>query len=170
MATITIPTDGPCDWIFASNTDPTLALGFQENGSQTTGTAGGIHAYTRANSASTSVLLIEGRQMPIGFRPATEGDSDVFTLQFEVALDTPGDPVGASIMDRAAFDALLALIEDPSLPYIAVCDGWGRRWFAFVEFVDGSYTWQAHEHLADIKVSEVASVPAVVTTSSPITP
>ena len=163
MAAVTIPTDASCDLILASNADPTKAWAGQENGDQSP-----VHSYARANASLAAVHVIAGRQMPLGERPLTEGNADVFTRQLIVAIDTPGEPVAT--VDRAVFDPILALIEDPGVPYVALCDGHGRRWFVFPEFVDGTYDWRLHEHQANVKFTEVAKVPTAFETADPPTP
>lgn len=162
---ITITTPGNADVILTSNFDPVRSLGYQEDGN-----ADPVHVFTRANANSTVKHLIAGRQTPIAFRPLIEGNSDVTGKTLIIAADNPGVPVANTSTDRAAFDALLALIEDTTVPYICVCDGRGRRWFAFVEYVQGSYTWKGHMHQAQILMTEVSTVPSVLTTTSPPVP
>jgi hypothetical protein len=162
---VTVTTAANCDIVLASNWNPSKSLAFQENGDNTP-----VHTFARANAQSTVVHLIAGRQAPVAFRPLIEGNSDVFQRTLIIAADTAGSPVTNAAMDRAAFDALISLIEDTTVAYVAVMDGHGRRWFTFPEFVDGTYTWVMHEHGADIKFTEVTVVPSALTTSSPPTP
>lgn len=162
MASVTVPTAAACDLVLASNADPSASVAYQEFGD-----ASPTHTYARANSGQGVVVEIAGRTTPVGFRK-TEGRADVFQRTLEVAIDQAGLPV--AVPDRAPFDPLLALIEDTAVGTLALCDGHGRRWFVFAEFVQGSYAWEGHENLADVKFTEVATVPDIVTTGSPATP
>lgn len=163
--TVTVTTSLNCDLILASNYVPTKALAFQEAGNSDP-----LHTFARANAGSTVVHLIAGRKTPVAFRPLIEGDSDVFQRTLIIAADNPGALVASASADRAAFDALISLIEDPTAPYVALMDGRGRRWFAFPEFVQGTYTWRGHVHTADIKFTEVATVPTALQTTTPVVP
>lgn len=166
--TATIPTDPGCGLIFATNIDISLTVAYYEYGDGSSGGSSApnsIHSYARANAQSTVVALIEGRTAPVAFRPAVEGNADVFQRTIIAAIDTPGNPLdalGPAILDRWAFDPLINLIENVNLPYITVCDSTGRTWVAFVEFIDGSYAWVAHEHQADVKVTQISLTPIPV--------
>lgn len=160
----------PSDWTTGSPVTATTALGCDlilvaGSGILAYGESGGtvpLHTFARANSQAMVSHLIAGRQAPVGFRPLIEGDSDVFQRTLIVNVDEPGanlkatDPGG---LDRFPFDPLLSLIEDTTVPYVALCDGHGRRWFTFAEFVQGSYAPIGHAHLADVKFTEVSIVP-----------
>lgn len=164
MVTLTIPTATSCDLVMVSNAAPTEFFACQESGDSMP------HSYARANAQTTAVHLIAGRQYPIAFREAVEGNSDVFQRTLLVAIDTPAYPMTSldpGGVDRWPFDPLIALIEDPALPYVALCDGHGRRWATFPEYVVGSYGYQGHEHSADVKFTEVADV--ALTTDAPWT-
>lgn len=163
--TVTVSTAANCDLILASNYAPTKTLAYQEFGDNSP-----THGFARANAQSTVVHLIAGRQTPVAFRPLIEGNSDVLQRSIIIAMDTPGNPVVNSAADRASFDALLSLIEDPTVPYVALMDGHGRRWYTFPEFVQGSYTWLGHEHVADVKFTEVATVPTALSIAAPVVP
>lgn len=157
MVAVTVPIDAECLVVLSSNGDIGTTLAYVELGDTSP-----VHAYARANAQSTVVQLIEGRQAPVGFRPAIEGDADVFEKTFIVAMDTPGALVGADAMDRAAFDPLLTLIEDQFVSYVTVTDSNGRRWYTFPEFVQGTYDWRGHEAQATVKFTEVSIVAPVV--------
>ena len=165
MANVVVPTDGTADIVLASAADPLRAVVFQEDGNS----ADPMHTFGRANAGATVTHLIAGRSAPVAFRPLVEGNADVFTRTFIIALDVTGTPVPEVLKDRHAFDSLIALIEDPVCPYVTVMDGHGSRWFAFAEFVEGSYTWKMHKHLASVKFTEVSADPVPITTSLPWT-
>ncbi len=159
MATLTIPADGACDYILTTNVAPELSVAYQEDGDAMP------HAYTRANAGKLVKHLIAGRSAPLAFRDLTVGRSDVFTRTFIVEIDTAGAP--ATILDRAPFDPLLALIEYAAAPYVAVIDGHGERWFTAPEFQQSTYTWDMHEHQATVEFTEVATVPIPLITDDP---
>jgi hypothetical protein len=154
---LVVPTAAGCDLIFSTSNG---ALGFQE-----VGDADPVHVFQRANADGVVFHKIAGRRAPAGFRPQIEGNSDVFTRTIIVNMDVPGVPVPEYAIDRFAFDSLLSLIEESLQdPYVTVCDGHGYRWYALVEFVQGSYTWKGHEHQTDVKITEVATtaIPVVI--------
>lgn len=151
---VTATTALGCDLILAT-ADSILAYG--ESGNTTP-----LHNFARANAQSTVTHLIAGRQAPVAFRPAIEGDSDVFQRTLIVNVDEPGSNLAANdpgFLDRFPFDPLIALIEDTAQPYVTLCDGHGRRWYCFAEFVQGSYAPIGHAHVCDVRFTEVAVIP-----------
>lgn len=151
MVAITVPTDAACDLIIAANEVDVLA--YQEVGDNVP-----VHSFSRANNTLTQVHPIAGRQYPIAFRPQVEGDSDVFARTLLIAMDTAGVSLPAldpGAVDRWPFDPLIALVEDPTAPWISLIDGHGRRWYTFPEFVSGSYSWEGCEHQGTVKFTEV---------------
>lgn len=161
---LTVTTTNVIDNILTANAGPDLSIAFQENGSNTP-----LHTFTRANAGASVVHLIEGRTAPVGFR-ATEGRADVQTRSFIIAADSAsGIPIAAAT-DREPFDALVALIEQPALPYVALIDGRARRWFSFPEIVSMPYDWRLHLHLAEVRFTETATAPAIWTGDTPPVP
>lgn len=148
MADVTIP-PLDCGYILSANGSSTAIVAFQEVGDNVP-----QHVYARANANTAIVHLIEGRAAPIAFR-GIEGDSDIFEITFLVAIDTAGAPVSNADADRASFDQLIALIEDPTVNYVQLIDSHGRRWYTFAEFIQGSYTWQGNEAQATVKFTEI---------------
>lgn len=151
---VTATTALGCDLIVATST---AVFAYGESGNTAP-----LHNFARANAQSTVTHLIAGRQAPVGFRPLIEGDSDVFQRTLVVNVDEPGANLAANdpgFLDRFPFDPLLALIEDTTQPYVTLCDGHGRRWFCFAEFVQGSYAPIGHAHVCDVKFTEVAVTP-----------
>lgn len=152
-ATVTVPTEGDCDYILVSNADPDLAVAYQENGDAMP------NSFSRANSGKVVTQLIEGRPKPLGFRPLIEGKADVFERTFIVAIDTAGAP---AVPGRLNFQPLLTLVE-AQLPSVVVCDGYGMRWFTLADWVEGTRTYLLHEHLATVRFAEVAGPTPVIT-------
>lgn len=162
-ATITTPLD--CDVILASNYRPDLAIAYQESGN-----ASPVRTYTRRSAANAVIHEIVGRQAPVGFRPAIEGNADVHTRTFITAGQTSAtDTVANTEIDSWAFKPLLALIES-TVPYVALLDGRGLRWYTFPEFLGGSYDWRAFVHKADVRFTDTAYIPTPLTTATPPVP
>lgn len=154
---ITVTSPGDCDAILTSNVNPDLTLAYQS--------APG-HAYGRSSNALAQKQIIAGRKAPFVIRPLTEGNADTFGHVYTVQIDD-FDAV-PTVFDRSVFNPLVAIIEAP-LPYVAVCQGNGDRWFAAGNINDGSmvFSQPGNAHRATIAWTEVATVPAPVVTAAP---
>lgn len=164
MVSITVPPGSTCSYVLTSIAAPQLSCIYAEPGDSSP-----VHSYQRVNSGQGIVHEIEGRDAPVGFR-STSGRADAFEKTFFVQLDTPGVPVTTANTDRFAFDPIIALIEEPALPYVTLVGEIGRRWFTFPEFLTGTYTWDGHDHEATVRFTEVSTAPAVLVVDVPWSP
>jgi hypothetical protein len=156
-ATVTVDSPQDCDVILTSNAAPDLTLAYQ--------TAPG-HAYGRSSSSLVQKQIIAGRVAPVVIRPLTEGNADTFQHIYTVQINDFDDV--PAVFDRAVFAPLVRLVE-AALPYVAVCQGNGDRWFASGTIPDGGlvFTQPGNAHRATIAWTECATLPAIVLTAAP---
>lgn len=145
MAAVTIPTDGLCDVILASNEQPALSLAYQD---------AQPHAYTRSDAPLFTTQVIAGRQMPLAFRPLVEGQGDVFQRVMLIAIDQVLAPL--TTIDRSVFKPLVDLI-DADVTHIAVCQGNGDRWYVAARPPALSMTQPGNAHHATVDFIEIAA-------------
>lgn len=162
MASVTVPTDSVCDFVLVSNAAPDLARVYVEEGQDAT-----THAYVRANQPLAVKHVIDGRQAPVAFRSQLAGNSDIVTRKLIVAGSNPGAVLASTFADRASYQPLVTTIEDPTSPYIAVMDGRGNRWFAFLELVSMPFNRLGDYALAEILFTDCATDPAVLESAAP---
>lgn len=156
---LAVSTDGECDIVLASNLAPER--------SQAVVDLGAVHAWAPRQAQSPTYVDIFGREDPVGFFGAEDG-GESFTREICVAMNDAA--VGDSLVrDRAIFDDLLSLLHDRTLPSVAYCDGWGRRWYISAVVQNPRRTEPAGQYVATVLFTQVARVPAIVTTDSPWT-
>lgn len=143
-----IPYALDCAWAFASNVAPELSVEFQATAER---------RYTFRSDRSTRRLY--GRSNVAEF-VGLEDRGDEFPLQ---VVRWQGDESGdlAGLADRELYDALVA-IASADLPYVAVLNPYGRRWFASIDVQQGEQTLGDTLGIATVQVSEVSERPWVV--------
>lgn len=148
-ATVTAtPIAGWCGLVFVSNHDPSQGVGY-------TWPTPNEWEFPDADQLVTFPLY--GRDGVAAFLP-TETLGDRFTANVIVnAVTTPATP------GRAVFDLLVDLSRDSALPYVAVLDENGRRWYAVLAVPSGNRREPGALYVAPVQVTTVSLTPAPVT-------
>jgi hypothetical protein len=146
----------PCgSYVFASNWSPALSVAY----AYTTPSA-----LTVAESPRTVVRAIAGRPRPVQFQANGDGQGDVFTATLLIATNDPS--VAGQSRGVAVFDPLKARVREP-VPYVAVTDENGRRWFAGLRLDRMVRTEPQGDYTADVTVTEVDTLPTPVEAAVP---
>lgn len=158
--TVQVHTPLACDTVLASNWFPDLTVAYQDEAP---------HSYGRANASTINPQLIAGRKYPVVVRPLTEGDSDVFSRIYTVAMDTL--TAALTQIDRRNFDAIVTLVESPA-PYVAVMQGNGDRWLSAGRIDANSMVMSqpGNVHKVTVAWTEVFGDSAVLVTATPWAP
>ena len=158
-ASTTVPSSGgDCDVILTTNAEPELTLAYQD---------AAPHTYTRANAGQYATQVIAGRQAPMAFRSIIEGNADVFSRTFLIAMDEVTAPL--TTIDRSVFDPIIALIE-ANAPYIVVMQGNGDRWYASGKIASATFSQPGNVHKVQVDFTEVAFTPAAIVVGTPWAP
>lgn len=166
--TVTMLADDRCQYSFMSNQYPALNQWYTDIGSRSYGLL-----------ETVTYFEFEGRDGAQALRPATDR-LDEFALSLLVAADGAVDPTpDIRTLDergRRRFDLLAVLSGNKRslqlsdtlvdfdglmrLPYIAVLDNRGNRWFADLRVSEGTETEPGGRHRYDVNVREVSRNPA----------
>lgn len=138
-----------CELALVSNVDPTLNVAYQWLPER---------QYEFPNANEAVLLNIYGRDGAVVLLP-TEDRLTSFVTQLTVNVgEAPANP------GVAVFDPLQALerAQGNTIPYVAVCDHLGNRWFAYLRLPDGIERQRPGQRcVADIGVRELTRTPFV---------
>jgi hypothetical protein len=169
---VTVPMCGKCDIVLGSNWNPseTYAV-YDENPTSQHRQRQYAEPFqiVRPNAAARVIHKIYGRQMPLGFIPVEKG-GDVMTRNLVIAANDPAVAAGTVPPGRVMFDTPLALLEDPTLPYIAMNDANGRRWLSTIQASPLTQEEPGGVYYVTCVISEVADTPVPVFGEAPAAP
>ena len=165
VATVT-DFDDRCGFTFTSNAFPDFGVWLDDVGVRSWDLLEEVTYYE-----------FEGRDGAVEARGLSDR-LDAFGLELLVAAyGTNGgtyDPssVGSELLGRRFFDYLACLTGNKRipvtgtllrLPYVAIADSYGNRWFASVRTPSGTYTASGGQHRQQVEVREVTRIAHVVT-------
>lgn len=120
------------------------------------------HHYTRLASSRQVERTLYGRNKTLVFRE-TEDRGERFSRRFVISWHDPMLTAFPAASGRAVYDPLVSLLETASLPYIALLDHRGRRWYTAATIQDLDHEEPLGRYFADIEFLEVAGpTPAVL--------
>jgi uncharacterized protein (UPF0297 family) len=162
--------DDCCGYVFTSNQLPELAVWYDDLGQRTYQPIEQIAYYT-----------FEGRDGSEAVRPLRDALDVIEVTLFEAgfgAADPSQNAADLVVQGRRVFDPLLVLAGNKRdrdtgllvrLPYLAVLDNQGNRWFASVETNDAVYNASGGRYVQQAIIREVTTTAApVITTAAPV--
>jgi len=155
---VIVHTPNETDLVLASNWTPDLTVAYQDEGP----------TYDFAVDAVAKRVRIEGRALPVMFK-ARAARGDTFSRVLIIAMPDPkmGALLTGEAGGRIVFAPLEARVDDTVAPYVALCDGYGKRWLCSVSFDKGTQTPNGGAYTASVTFTETDDEPPPLVSSTP---
>lgn len=162
---VSIHVDDALDIVLATNVDPDTSLTFKDM-------TDGAHTWDQLRTGRIKVQPIMGVDYPVTFVPAEQG-GEAFVRKLGIAVSDPAIVDGGSVTpDRTVFAPALALLQDPTLPYLSYSDGWGNEWLvsAAVQSPGPAREEPGGIYTIPVLFTQVAAVPLALSDATPPVP
>lgn len=112
------------------------------------------HHYERLATSRQVERTLYGRNKTLVFRE-TEDRGERFERRFVISWNDPNLTAFPAVSGRTVYDPLVSLIETASMPYLALLDHRGRRWYTAATIQDLDHEEPLGRYFADIEFLEV---------------
>lgn len=141
---VTVESVQGCEWLFVSDGRPDLNVGVQVRPDR---------EYQFPTTSAIVVKQLWDRDYQATFRPL-EQRGVVALLHVTASFDNPAGSLGLR-----AFDALRAMFEEPTLPYVCTLDPYGNLLYSTPIMPLGSELQPFARHYADVTVIQTGVTP-----------